>query len=139
MKVLCCYYFQGNFAQTHFLKNSSNIVMNKKPGPEMKNVSKTLALLKKMSIPVPLSPEFISRPFCLCVRVGSSSPFCFPSDQIFASVPLFLPFPLLNCDRPSPSWPLPFSKDARLKKDVNIIKCSPAGLTVECFELDLDQ
>ena len=79
------------------------------------NVS-NVAITQWIPIPVPLSPEFISRPFCLWVRVGSSSPFCFPSSHILASVPLSLPLPLLNFDRPSPSWPLPFSKDIRLKK-----------------------
>ena len=57
MKVLCCYYFQGNFAQTHFLKNSSNIVMNRKPGPEMKCI-KDAANTQNVNIPDPLSPEF---------------------------------------------------------------------------------
>ena len=112
-----CYYFQTSFNKTHFLKNSSNIMMKNQPDPEIKCIIDCWLWMLPFGqkIPLPLSPEFISRPFCLCVSLGLSSPFCFPSVHILFPVPLSALIPFFTFVAPSPSWPLPLSEYERLK------------------------
>ena len=92
-------------------------MMKNQPDPEMKCIIGCWLWMLPFGqkIPLPLSPEFISRPFCLCVSLGLSSPFCFPSVHILFSVPLSALIPFFTFVAPSPSWPLPLSEYERLK------------------------